>query len=544
MQSAKVAWATPPVPAGAAAARLGSGSPWGKQLPVSRHSLPAALLPLALAACVTNPYSGTAVPPGSSTASFGGVVFSSVAGETIRVEVERPSGAWTFLGEGPVDRFAGWGATVVVPDDAWRLGPCGAARFRFTSSASGFTLPGLGAACMDALGPNPALVQAAPCLVQTVELFRGQVHAGSLVVNGQAQADALQCVTVVQGDLTVVGDRQAGPQGTYAPGVTFTWTNLAEVTGNLTVDSGRTSAFRLPRLARVGGDLDVLSTQFITLTTTSGGQTQADTIAATFDLHRLATVGGAVRLRDGKDGSLSGSAPEHDFGLDGLWQLGGDLRIEVPVFPSRVVGLRGLLEAPRNVVLDLGATDANDPGLLPALSRIRGDLSLTVNPRGQAVLPSLGRVDGSVTITPQSNAVTFLPDFLPLLGEVGGEMRITGATVACGQPWIRSLRSVGGMIRLTGGSPEGAIGSTGTSPLVLGGFLLSGTGAAAVPLHADVQVTGKNPVIVTSNPRLCPCQAQTLGASLASRGWTGVVQELGNGAAATCGALCPALTCP
>ncbi|MFT3913326.1 MAG: hypothetical protein QM704_04295 [Anaeromyxobacteraceae bacterium] len=511
---------------------------------MSRLGPLAALLPLALAACVSNPYSGTAVAPGSTAASFAGFQLRSFAGETIRVEVERPSGAWTLLGEAPVDRFNGWFATVAVPDDAWRLPPCGAARFRFTDAPSGYALAGLSAACMDPLGPSPSLGQAAACLVPTVELFRGQVHAGNLVVDGQADADAHACVTVVQGDLTVVGDRQPGPQGTYAPGVTFTMTNLAEVTGSLTVDGGRTTAFRLPRLARVGGDLTMLSTQFITLTTPSTGQTQADTTATRFDLQRLAAVGGSVSLRDAKDGSLAGSAPDHDFGLDGLWQLGGDLRIEVPVFPSRVVGLRGLAEAPRDVVLDLGATDVNAPTLLPDLARVKGALSLTVNPRAQAILPALGRVDGSVTITPQSSAMTIFPGFLPLLAEVGGEVRITGTTQPCGQAWLPALRAVGGMLRLTGGSPEGAVGATGATPLVLGGLLVSGTDAAVVPVHPDVQVTGKGPVIFTTNPRLCPCLSLTLGASLASRGWTGVVQEGGNGAAASCAGLCPALTCP
>jgi len=498
---------------------------------------------LTLAACVTNPYSGTAVAPATTSASFSGWAAHDPSAR-VRVEFEEADGSWSPLGEGAVDASNVWYATVNVPDRAWRLPPCGAARFRFVHS-NGSAVMGQDAACLAAAGPSPDLGQRYACLVPTLELFRGQVHAGDLSITGQAQADARSCVTVVDGNLRVEGDRVPVMNGLgYAPGVGFALPNLEEVRGSLTVDGGRTSRFSMPRLGRVGGDLTMLSTQFIALTVPPGGGAPSGAQGLTaFSLPSLVTVGGSVDLRTARDGTLSGGAPEHDFGLASLSSVGADVRLHQDVFPARIVGLDGLSSIPRDLVYDGGATDVSAANLLQGLGRVGRDVLLTVNPRALTLLPALTSVGRHLSVVAQGGTITLGARFLPALETVGGEVVLPDVSLTCAQPALSSLRSVGGLLRLFRGRPEGRIGASGATPLVLGGLLMSDTSAAFVPLHPDASVTGAGPVIVTKNPNLCPCQVGAVAGGFAARGWTGVLQQGGNGGAAACGT-CPAPTCP
>jgi len=499
--------------------------------------LPIALAALSLSACVLDPFSGTALPPAATEVTFRGLA-AYQPGVRMRVLLQEESGALTPLGEASVATSGAWTATVAVPDRAWARPPCGAARFVFRGS-NGTTAYGQDAACIAAAGPGATAEQRLACLVPSVELFRGRVHAGDLTVTGQAEADANACVTVVDGNLTVDGGRVAasGSAG-YAAGLTFAMPQLKEVRGRLSVDGGRTATFSLPRLERVGGDLAMLSTEFAAVAGTRASQG-----LTTFSLPSLATVGGSVDLRNAREMRV-GDFQIHDFGLDALASVGADVRIHQEVFAARILGLRALTRIPRDLVFEGGRTDVDNDDLLPALTSVGRDVTLIVSRNARRFGTALVAVGRNVAIAPEASSFEpWRDEFLPALQNVGGDLALTGLSQPCGTSSLPSLRSVGGTLRVTGQVPEGSLGSTGAAPLVLGGFSMTTTAGSFVPLPPDASVSGKGPVAFVGNPDLCACQVEAFAAGLTARGWAGPLTNTGNAEGAACKP-CPAPTCP
>jgi len=496
-----------------------------------------ALAALSLSACVLDPFSGTALPPAATEVTFRGLA-AYQPGVRMRVLLQEESGALTPLGEASVATSGAWTATVAVPDRAWARPPCGAARFVFRGS-NGTTAYGQDAACIAAAGPGATAEQRLACLVPAVELFRGRVHAGDLTITGQAEADANACVTVVDGNLTLDGGRVRAPPA-YASGLAFAMPHLEEVRGNLSVDGGRTATFSLPRLQRVGGDLAMLSTEFAAVAGTRASQG-----LTTFSLPALAAVGGSVDLRNARE-MLVMDFQVHDFGLDALASVGADVRIHQEVFAGRILGLRALTRIPRDLVFEGGRTDVDNDALLPALTSVGRDVTLVVSRNARRFGTALVAVGRNVAIAPEALSSSFEPrrdEFLPVLQNVGGDLVLTALSLPCGTSALPSLRSVGGALRVTGQVPEASLGSTGASPLVLGGFSMTTTSGRFVPLPADASVSGKGPVSFTGNGDLCACQVEAFAAGLTARGWAGTLTNTGNAGGAACKP-CPAPTCP
>jgi hypothetical protein len=511
-----------------------------------RHA--AFLVSLCVLSCVLDPRSGTSVPAGATSVTFQGLAAAggSVA---VGVEAEASPGVWVALGSAPVGSDGRWTATVPVPETSWWHEPCGAARFRFRST-DGSTLRGIDDACLRAAGPAPTLQQFTACLVPVVELSRGQVHAGDLAITGQAQADAVACVTEVQGNLTVDAGAVPGLPGWHA-GLAFSLPRLERVTGDATIDGDRTESLSLPRLAAVGGDLRLQSWQFLAGDFPPGGGAPTGVHEGVnhWVLPLLATVGGSVSLTASVvPGGISGSASTHnDFGLPALTAVGADVAVHNTGFPTAIDGLPALVTIPRDLVFDWGVTDLDSIALLPALSTVGRDAAFALPPNSRTALGALGTVgrDVHLAAAPNASDARLGPHFLPALRTVDGELEGTSVSAGtfCGAGVLASLERVDGTLRFTGGRPDVALGVTGPSHLVLGGLELSATSSAHVPLHDDAQVLGSGPVAFTGNAGLCPCQLSALATALGAGGWTGTLVASGNGASATCSP-CPSATCP
>jgi hypothetical protein len=231
--------------------------------------------------------------------------------------------------------------------------------------------------------------------------------------------------------------------------------------------------------------------------------------------------------------------------------VGGSVAVRNDGFIGTVTGLRGLVGIPVDLALDPGPgdLDGGTDGLLTALVSVGRDANLDLPSNASRALVSLEVVGRDLSISPSGSApFTALgagPDrsFLPSLRSVGRDLVLDRAAAFCGAGILGALERVTGTLRMTGYRPEGPMGRTGASPLVIGGLDMASTDSAVIPLHDDVSVSGKGIVRFTGNANLCPCQIAAFAAGLAARGWGGAPASTGNGTAASCSP-CPAPTCP
>jgi hypothetical protein len=500
-----------------------------------------------LAGCVLNPESHTLINGGANVTFTG----RTVALDGLRlflplrvfVDYQDKSGAFIEIGSSLVPSDGWFAVTASVPEGAYWGTPCGLATFRVRDSF-GATYTALDRECLDN-PPSPG----ASCTTNLIVLQRRVTFAGDLVLQGQSEADAHQCLNTVEGNLTIVGGRTVTTPGFFAPGLSFSLPQLREVTGNLNVDGDRTEQLELPALRSVGGNLQVTLNSFETLVGTS---THTFTLNA-IDAPRLASVGGGVDLLTAKFAS-GGFNPTYNFAMPALTAVGTGVTIHNPVFPGRVAGLPGLTSIPGDLLFDYGTSDLNsvdDPttaaheGLLPLLASVGGNADLVLPFNANFALGSLRTVGGTLTVRATMSFTTLRPTIVPLLSAVGADMVLNQVRFPCStDPRWPSLEQIGGTLKLDQAGFEQPFGATGATHLSLAGLLMDATSSAQIPLQADVVVRGAGAVSFTNNANLCPCEIQAFAAGLTSRGWSGTATESGNGTAATC-TPCPVpASCP
>jgi hypothetical protein len=184
-------------------------------------------------------------------------------------------------------------------------------------------------------------------------------------------------------------------------------------------------------------------------------------------------------------------------------------------------------------------------GLLPAVTRIEGNLSIEATSFIEKVLLSLDEVTGTVRferILGRICPLVFTGGMLmPNLRRIGGDLVSQGCSFPVTSAGFSQLASVGGSFRILGEVSGGAVrlGRCDAPPLSLGSLEISGSALTQIPLATNVAVGSTGSVTISGNTRLCQCHVDEFISELS---WSGSAVTSGNGA---CDASCPSLLrCP
>lgn len=501
----------------------------------------------ALPSCVTSPRNDSTFTAGSSTLEFTGQI-ESERGLSVIIQGQLANGTFIDLATTPVPADGNWSVQVAVPSRLLRP-PCGRAVFKAVTN-TGASLFGLNKGCPNPFGPTPIIPQNfAGCATTTIVVQRDlpATVSGDVALDGHEDAEAYRCVTQVQGNLSITAGQKLVSSGYYAPGLTFSLPNLAQVTGNLSIDGDRAASVTLSSLQSVGGDLSVSLTHFATKATALD---PSDPPLLAYPVTTLGTpvltsVGGNIALHDAKENILGSSLSfAYHFGLDAVTSLGGSVLVDNPVFPANAVALASLTTIPGDLTIQWGGSDLDATLLMPQVTSVQGNFTLIAPPNSRHLMAALADIGGNATIQANGTSKARLgPHLLEGLTHVAGDFTFTNPSdfAACAAVFP-SLTSVEGTLRVQTGDTEVAFGATGATTLSVGAFQMSNTDSPHLPLHADAHVLGSGDIDIQGNPQLCSCQADAFVASQTAGGWLGSATSAGNGALASC-ATCPASVC-
>jgi hypothetical protein len=506
----------------------------------------ASLGALLLSGCVLSPDSHSTAPDGQNVEILFQGVTEPTPRTTISIEYELPRGGFATISTVPLNPVGSWLAHVVVPEDAWWKAPCNFATFRVRDS-NGLQHIARDQACDDAAIPDPN----ATCFTGTIVMAKPQTHVGDLALVGGADATLYQCVTDIEGNLSITGDAVPAGPDTFTPGVVFQLPRLEVVSGDLTIDGGRSEVISLPRLEEVGGNMSATVYRFRALVNGS-----AKGMATRIDGRRLVSIGGSLTYQANSFQTWPNNLT-FALGLDALVSVGGGVTLHENVFPSNIQGLGALLAIPGDLVFDAGVSDLNSSdssatpaveGLLNSLQEVAGNAQLVLPPNANIALAHLAHVGGDLTVQAAGTHASLRPTLAPALADVGGDLLIhDGEMLFCNgnQAYWPALTSVGGTVLVDGHSSfKKSFGATGAAHLTVGSVQVAQTLTARVPFQSDLAVTGNGAVSFTDNTALCPCLVDAFTTQLAASGWTGAATSTGNGTAAVC-APCPQpASCP
>lgn len=501
----------------------------------------------ALTACVTSPESHTSITTGAHQIDFEGIA-QYKPGLQVVIQGHGVKGAYQDLATADVTKDNHWAVTVSLPKTLLN-GPCTTGVFRAVTKPGGAVLKATDRACIDALPVNASASQIQACSVDEIVLSGGTTVKGNLTLNGSAAAAPYQCITKVNGNLTIAGGHVQVTPGTYQPGLSFALPNLTQVGGNLTIDGDRAETVSLPQLASVGGDVSLSMTHFVTVIPPAmpGGSAVFAFPATDIALPLLASIGGSVDLFNARENApVSSASFPYDFKLAALTSLGGSVRVHNSVFPAAILGLNSLTTIHGDVLVDWGPTDLDSLTLLSGVTHIEGNFELDGPPNSRHLMPALTTIDGNATIQVESgsNFARLGPHLLEGLTQVGGDMTFdkVDSGSSCASVFYQ-LTQIGGGMHITNSRNELRFGATGASHLSLGSFHLSDSDMSVVPLNPDAVVAPTGAIELTNNSDPCSCQVDAFVASQQSAGWLGVATNTGNGNGAACTA-CPATFCP
>jgi hypothetical protein len=350
-----------------------------------------------------------------------------------------------------------------------------------------FTLDEAGSACLEAgLDDGTPLVAAmAECAESLGGVFSlkaaDTTWTGDVTITTQAQADAIACVTKIQGSLTV---SPAEPV-VHLPA-------LQEVTGDVLIEVNDTM------------DAMFSPVEFV-------------------DLPALSAIGGTLRFHH----LLAHYASTLEIGLPALTVLSGDLELELSSFNGLNHGPDALQTVTGDVTIH-AVGDMYAASLLPALSEIQGDLHVQTNAGSSGyVLNQLVSVAGDVEVIGLSSVIQ---ESFSSLATVGGDLRMVSFYSA--EPRFVVLTSVGGTLTLDGDSYGGTlpadalIGSAlGVS---LGGLLVNDTSRPSIPLPLATQIAPSGAIVVTDNAVMCQDSVDAFVSARQAEGWLGALTVSGN----------------
>ena len=309
---------------------------------------------------------------------------------------------------------------------------------------------------------------------------------GDVLIDSPADAEALACVQIIYGSLTI---DDGVVQDLILP-------SLQEVTGDVAIVYERSGgvfpdveSVELPVLHTIGGDLDLLSPN-------PPGESQNISL---------------------------------DFGMPALASIGGDVGIEIHSFNCSVRGLGALTHLPGSLFYDSCSADGQASSLVPGLLSIGGDLDVTLGGSTQHdFFNAIQTIAGDATI--RNGA------WVPTGGGAG--TMFTGLTTVVGQlrvvdvsilafPTPRAfdaLASVGMLDWDSGGTME----SIGAPAVALGGLRLNDNAwLTDLPaLMTPYTLASDAPITISNNSSLPECAAWAWADGL--RGHVGPVDIFGN----------------
>lgn len=350
------------------------------------------------------------------------------------------------------------------------------------------TFDEVGASCMsDAIRRGEsiglALSSCARSLQNVIELFAAaDTHVGDIEVNTQTEANALVCVTTIDGDLTVRPEQQV-----------VSLPNLEQVTGNLVIEVED---------GAVGGS----------------GVVEAEQA----DLPALTSVGGDVHFSHLAGGYGVGV----NLGLPALTAVQGDLVLGLSSFNGYNIGLSAVQAVDGDLTI-VAKGDFYAPSLLVSLTSVAGDLSVSTSSAGSSghVLGNLQSVGGSVSLDALRS---FSQPVLNGLHTVGGDLTILGSY------WIGArlvaLTSVAGTLHI-GGYLGGALPpgiSMGGATLAVGALTLSDSHFNALPFNPATSIASSGAVTIEDNALLCQASVDAFVTAQAAAGWTGSLTSSNN----------------
>ncbi|HWA78148.1 MAG TPA: hypothetical protein VG937_37690 [Polyangiaceae bacterium] len=496
-----------------------------------------AVAALTCAGCVTSPVSDSMAS--TNVMTFEGYYSHTSASSVSIYGIEPSNQSLSWLGNASVGADDSWRTTVNVPARFWPS-LCAAAAFQVFPKGSNQSIVGINQTCLANLPPNPTSADYAKCRADPILVTLAATYHGNLSISGASQAGQFQCVTEVDGDLTIIGGGVPSSQ-VYLAGVSVALPNLQRVRGSLSVNTDHAATISLPALTEVGGALNVSLNRFWSV---SGNPPTYATLVGQLAAPALTSVGGDIALHALKDSGVSGgSGVAYDFGLDAVTSAGANVLVDQPHLPGTPKGLRNLVSVPGNLTVQQPTADFYDDQLLPLLQSVGGSLTVTTNPFFRYFLPALSTVSGNVTFTGSAGTSTIRDSVAPLLTSVGGNLTLERyRTESCSA--LGSLTHVGGTFRVDGGGLRGYYGVSTVPGPQFGAIEISGAQGSVIPFYPGVTVNGAGPVGFTNNSELCSCQVADFGAGLATGGWSGALTNTGNGSAVTCGTSCPHTACP
>lgn len=336
---------------------------------------------------------------------------------------------------------------------------------------------------------KPVIRITAP-MVSTCPCPSSDPHTGDLVLRDPAQLEEERCTSEVLGDL-IVED---------APGL---------------------DTVRLEHLRRVTGDLRA------DLAVAPGGALPNRRL----ELPQLAQVDEGVFLHVT---GAPGATTAVDVGLPALASIGAEVEVIATGGAVTVAGMPAVTALPQSLTFEL-AGDAELSGLLPALARVTGAVSIRAGAGLEGALPGLVEVGGSLILThdavgPRADGVG-----LARVERIGGDLVLLStpwAELAGAQPALGALASVAGVVTLQ--STRFTSFRIGRDDLRVGGLQLADNPALAeLPLRGVV-VDALGAIGVLDNAALPTCEVELFIDAQAELGWAGDAFVDGNDDAAVC----------
>jgi hypothetical protein len=503
---------------------------------VKRH-LGFAVAALAGVGCVTRPVSDTMAT--TNVMTFEGYYPHTSAGSVSIYGVEPSNQSLSWLADAAISDENGFLATVDVPARFWP-GLCVPAAFRIFPSGGGQSIPGYDLSCLANLPPGSTLADSEACRIDPILVTLAATYHGNLTISGASEAAQYQCITEVDGNLTVIGGGVSNSNNHHLANVSLALPNLQRVRGALTVDTDYVTTVSLPALTEVGTTLNLSINRFWSVPSLNAQNAQP--LIGRLAAPALTKVGGDIELHTHRELGTAGYSV-FDFGLDAVTSVGKNVLIDHPYLPGTPQGLGALLTVPGDLTIQQPMADVDDNQLLPLLQSVGGSLAVTTNPNFRNLLPALTTVSGDVAFTRNGSIGTLADKVTPLLAAVGGDVSIENyQTQPCSV--LGSLTQVGGTFRIKGGKLTSYYGVSQPKAPQLGAVEIAGAEGNLIPFHAGATVNGAGPVSFINNFELCPCQVAAFSAVLAAAGWSGALTSIGNSGSPQCTLSCPQTTCP
>jgi hypothetical protein len=422
-----------------------------------------AALGAAFSGCMLAPGNGSIVQQMSDPIAFSG--FTAAAGARVKLEASTDSDGPFSTWQGSSTKassvgipwfsytFYEWGLTSVIPADRWadfEVIPGCSMKRTFVRSRTGelplitFDEPAGVAAlkCMAKYGNDitAALTNCRSADSPVVSIEAKNVNQGDVTITSMADVQALRCVQVIHGSLTIPDS------------------DLWDVS--------------LPLLERVTGNV----TLFVKSELASSGGANATFNVRTFTFPALTRIGGSLAYQQ-PDVPATTAGWQFSLGLEALTRLGGSLSIQFGIHGISVAGLTALTSVPGNLSISFTDADVQSNLLLPNLQTVGGDVSVSGGFTVLTVLGGLQHIGGNLQV--QNACLGAACKIGPSLQDVAGVVTLDGA--GHGAPLFGAMTAASGGLSLHAMSTT-PIGTAGADTVQLGALtILDSPGWISLP---------------------------------------------------------------